>query len=293
MTCIDCHYNLIHDEIPSRESFLNAAGQKMSEVLVREAEVLTVAKGNGRSSLIGRPAGAPSPGRFPITSGRNHALPAYLRDVYSWAYLDPRNVRLLDNEAVVNTLLWGNSGRLRRALIAEITAGDRVLQAAHVYGRLIPDLARTIGPAGRFDAIDVAPLQAALCRRKLRPFPHARARIADAVHPGDETYDVVVCFFLLHELPEAYKCAVVDALLARLSPGGKAVFIDYHAPAPWHPLRGFMRQIFARLEPFAEAMWQHDIADFACDPEPYDWRTETCFGGLYQKTVASRRALTP
>lgn len=28
MTCIDCHYNLVHDEIPARESFLNSAGQK-------------------------------------------------------------------------------------------------------------------------------------------------------------------------------------------------------------------------------------------------------------------------
>lgn len=28
MTCIDCHYNLVHDEVPARESFLNSAGQK-------------------------------------------------------------------------------------------------------------------------------------------------------------------------------------------------------------------------------------------------------------------------
>jgi len=265
----------------------------MSEVLVREADVLTVASGNSRRSLIGRRRKAAFPGLSHLTNRRQHELPAYLRDVYSWAYLDPRNARLLDNEAVVNTLLWGNSGRLRHVLLAEITAGDRVLQAAHVYGRLVPELAKTIGPAGRLDVIDVAPLQAALCRSKLRPFSHTRARIADAAHPGDETYDVIVCFFLLHELPEVYKCAVVDALLACLSPGGKVVFIDYHAPVPWHPLRGFMRCVFARLEPFAEAMWQHEIADFASDPEPYVWRTETYFCGLYQKTVASRRALKP
>jgi len=217
-----------------------------------------------------------------------HAVPAYLREVYAWAYLDPRNARLLDREAVVTALLWGNSGRLRRAVLAEIAAGDRVMQAAHVYGRLIPQIAGAVGPAGRFDVIDVAPLQAALCRRKLRAYPNARVRIADARSPGDETYDVVVCFFLLHELPDAYKCAVVDALLARLSAGGKAVFVDYHAPAPWHPLRGVMRQVFARLEPFAQALWHHDIAAFARHADRHTWRTETFFGGLYQKTVARR-----
>ncbi len=224
---------------------------------------------------------------------RERAIPPYLRDVYRWAYLDPRNARLLDHEAVVTALLWGNSRRLRRALLAEISPGQKVMQAAHVYGRLIPEIAKTVGPGGLLDVVDVAPLQAALCRRKLRGFSHARTRIADAASPGDEAYDVVVCFFLLHELPDEYKCAVVDALLGRVSPGGKLVFIDYHAPVVWHPLRGFMRRVFAYLEPFAESMWHHEILDFASDPRHYVWRTETCFGGFYQKTVASRRALTP
>ncbi|MHA1546631.1 MAG: rhodoquinone biosynthesis methyltransferase RquA [Alphaproteobacteria bacterium] len=265
----------------------------MSKTLARETNVLTGARRRGRRTLTGRQRGARSPEPQPFTIGRHPALPAYLRDVYTWAYLNPRNARLLDKEAVVNTLLWGNSGRLRRALLAEITAGDRVLQAAHVYGRLIPEIAKAVGPTGCLDVVDIAPLQVALCRRKLRAFPHARARIADAVRPGDEKYDVVVSFFLLHELPNTYKCAVVDSLLARLSPGGKVVFIDYHAPAHWHLLRGFMRQIFAHLEPFAEAMWRHEIEEFASDPEPYVWRTQTCFGGLYQKTVARRRTLKP
>jgi len=264
----------------------------MSEELGRDAEVLTVEQGNSRRSLIDR-IGTLLPEPAPFTPRRNHTLPAYLRDVYSWAYLNPRNARLLDNEVVVNTLLWGNSGRLRRALLAEITAGDRVLQAAHVYGSMIPDLAKTLGPAGRFDIIEIAPLQAALCRRKLRGFPGARVQIGDAACGRDGEYDVAVSFFLLHELPDVYKRAVVDALLSCLSPNSKAVFIDYHAPARWNPLRHVMRQIYTRLEPFAEAMWHHEIAEFASDAESYDWRTETFFGGLYQKTVASHRALTP
>ncbi len=177
----------------------------MNEVLGREIEAPKVARGNGLRALIGRTghqreAHFTSPARY--ANGQYPALPSYLRDIYGWAYLDPRNARLLDHEAVVNTLLWGNSGRLRRALLAEITPGDRVLQAAHVYGRLIPDLAKTVGPAGRFDIIEIAPLQAAMCRRKLRDFPSAHVRIGDAACPGDGEYDVVVSFFLLHELPD-------------------------------------------------------------------------------------------
>jgi hypothetical protein len=102
-------------------------------------------------------------------------------------------------------------------------------------------------------------------------------------------YDVITCFFLLHEIPDERKRAVVDALLARVVPGGKVVFVDYHTPARWHPLRGLMRLVMGRLEPFAESLWHHEIAEFASVPGDYRWQKQTLFGGLYQKTVAYRR----
>lgn len=259
----------------------------------RAADAVAVSLDRRHPALGGEGAGVAVPAVFRPSSRprtcRGHAIPSYLRDVYAWAYLDRRNARLLDQEAVVAALLWGNNARLRRAVLAEISPGQKVLQAAHVYGRLVPAIATAVGSAGRFDVIDVAPLQAALCRRKLRGFPHARARIADAAAPLADTYDVVVCFFLLHELPDASKSAVVNALLERVAPGGKVVFVDYHAPAAWHPLRALMRRVFAVLEPFAESMWRHEIIDFAAGPAEFEWQTETFFGGLYQKTVASRR----
>jgi SAM-dependent methyltransferase len=217
------------------------------------------------------------------------AIPAYLREVYGWAYLNPTNAYLLDRDAVVSTILLGNNRRLRRALLCEIEPGQRVLHVAHVYGRLIPELAGRVGRSGRLDVIDVVPLQVALCRRKLRGFPQTRVRVADAAQPpGDEMYDVITCFFLLHEIPDERKRAVVDALLARAVPGGKVVFVDYHRPARWHPLGGLMRGLMTRLEPFAEGLWRHEIAKFASVPGDYRWQKQTLFGGLYQKIVAYR-----
>ena len=215
-----------------------------------------------------------------------NAIPAYLREVYSWAYLNRTNAFLLDRNAVVSAILLGNNRRLRRAIISEIAAGERVLHVAHVYGQLIPEVAVQVGHRGQLDVVDLVPLQAALCRRKLRGFPQARVRIADAARPGDGVYDVVTCFFLLHEIPDERKRAVVDALLARVVPGGKVVFVDYHGPARWHPLRGLMQVLMNRLEPFAESLWHHEIAEFASVPGGYRWQKQTLFGGLYQKTVA-------
>ena len=83
------------------------------------------------------------------------AIPDYLREVYHWAYLNPRNLAILDHGAVVSAILWGNHGRLRDAVLAEIEPGQRVLEMACVYGDLSPALAKRIGPLGSLDVIDV------------------------------------------------------------------------------------------------------------------------------------------
>jgi hypothetical protein len=41
-------------------------------------------------------------------------IPSYLQDTYYWAYINPRNVRLLDREIVVRTILWQQHNRLQK-----------------------------------------------------------------------------------------------------------------------------------------------------------------------------------
>ncbi len=222
--------------------------------------------------------------------GSDSAIPQYMHEVYEWAYLDPRNAQWLDRELVVNTILWGNSPALRRALLCEIEPASNVFQAAHVYGRMVSDLAEKIGPEGHLDVIDVVPLQVGRCKRKLARFPQAHVRHGDAARNDDgRQYDVVVCYFLLHEVPEAKKHGVVDALLERVPEGGKAVFIDYSRTVPWHPLGGLMRLVFKTLEPFAMSLRDNEIHSYARRGDDFHWTKQTFFGGLYQKVVAVHR----
>lgn len=216
-------------------------------------------------------------------------VPAYMHDVYDWAYLNPRNVRLLDRELVVELILWGNGHRLKKALLAEIDPHARVLQAAHVYGTLIPEIAAKLNNPSQLEVVEVAPVQAGRCRNKLKEFPEAVVRIGDAATHHTGPKDLVSSFFLLHEVPNDYKRAVVNTLLHHVDVGGKAVFIDYHQPHAWHPLRPLMRVIFDLFEPFARDLCSHKISDYADEGDAFTWHTETYFGGLYQKTVAERR----
>jgi|TARA_B100000315_G_C14410392_1_gene510739 SAM-dependent methyltransferase len=134
--------------------------------------------------------------------------------------------------------------------------------------------------------VDVTPIQVASCQRKLRKFSHITVRLADSKYPAAKQYDVVCCYFLLHELPIDYKQMVVNALLASVRPGGKAVFVDYHKPHWAHPIKPITSLVFDTLEPFAKQLWRHEIADFADRAEAFSWKKDTYFGGLFQRVVA-------
>jgi ubiquinone/menaquinone biosynthesis C-methylase UbiE len=216
-------------------------------------------------------------------------LPDYLVDTYSWAYLRPGSLKLLDRHLVVNGILWGNYRRLVRAACSEFAEGDRVLQAASVYGDLSSRLATQLGEQGFLDVVDVAPVQVEHCRRKLAGRLNVRVRVADAEDPGETGYDGACCFFLLHEVPDANKRLIVDALIASVRIGGKVVIVDYHRPVRWHPLRPVMATIFRWLEPYAAGLLSCQVHELASQPQACSSRKETRFGGLYQKVILERK----
>jgi SAM-dependent methyltransferase len=216
-------------------------------------------------------------------------IPDYLRDVYSWAYLTPWLTGFLDRQVVVQAILWGNAQRLIDDVLAAVKPGDRIFQPAAVYGTFSRQLAERIGHNGRLHVCDIAPLQVALTRQKLAGLPQVYVGRRNAVNPEPREFDAVACFFLLHEVPDDVKVQIVQAMLQLVRPGGKAIFIDYHRPHRWHPLKPVMQRVFAWLEPFAKAMWSHEIKELAgTNAAGFCWSKRTRFMGLYQTVTAER-----
>lgn len=223
------------------------------------------------------------------TLGGTAIIPDYLRETYYWAYLNPRNVKWLDHEWVVRTILWQQHRKLANAAMSEIKPGQHVLQTACVYGDFSPLLAEHIGPEGKFEVMDVAEIQVRNCRRKLEKFDYATVRNQDVLNLHDEVFDVVCCYFLMHEMPDKYKRGVAHALLKNVPPGGKVVWVDYHKPHWAHPLKPITSLVFDLLEPFAKGLWHTEIAELAGNDSRFEWSKETYFGGLFQKVVATRK----
>src|ERR1700694_5912029 len=194
------------------------------------------------------------------------AIPAYLHDTYWWAYVHPKAVRLFERQWLVNLILWGNFAKLRDAALAELgaTLPGRSLQVACVYGDFTPLLAERVTADGSLAVVGVLPIQLANLRRKLSSGAHVNLINRDAADLGfaDGSYDRVVLFFLLHEMPLEVRRRTLAEAMRVLKPGGQLVIVDYHRPASWHPLRAVMKWILRTFEPFAMDLWRHEVAEW-------------------------------
>lgn len=219
------------------------------------------------------------------------AIPAYLHDTYWWAYVHPKAVRLFERQWLVNLILWGNFAKLRDAALAELgeTLPGRSLQVACVYGDFTPRLAGRVPADASLDVVDVLPIQLDNLRRKLSPGAHVNLINRDAADLGfaAASYDRVVLFFLLHEMPLEVRRRTLAEAMRVLKPGGQLVIVDYHRPASWHPLRAVMKWILRTFEPFAMDLWRHEVAEWL-PAGALALRKETFYGGLYQKLVLTR-----
>lgn len=222
------------------------------------------------------------------------AIPDYLRDTYGWAYLHPGSVWLFERDWVVNMILWGNMRRLTAAVLEEVDPREEgpTLQVACVYGSFSKRLAARLKPQGSsLHIVDVAPIQIGNARRKLAGHGNTRFHIEDssALRFSDAQFARTVVFFLLHEQPAEVRRETIAEAVRVTRPGGRVIFVDYHAPVWYNPLRYLMRPVLRTLEPFALDLWRTPIESLLPPGlEPRRIRRRQYCLGLYQKVVLDR-----
>lgn len=220
-------------------------------------------------------------------------IPKYMEQVYWWAYIHPRSVKIFEHEFLINAILFGNYDRLCGALLDEM--GDpvqgRVLQIACAYGDMTPRLRERLAPDATLDVIDILPIQLTSLAEKMPADSRVTLSQGDSSSLAfpDASFDTACMYFLLHEQPEPVRRATLAEAFRVVRPGGRIVLIDYHRPAFWHPMRLLLRGIFRWLEPFAIDLWTNEIeAYFPADIKPVSVTKTTYFGGVYQKLVITR-----
>ena len=201
-------------------------------------------------------------------------LPLNIPAPYSRFYNSEKWSALFDNDYFLVPLTLGACLRLPEALISDIPMTASVLQFGATFGPQIEKTAYKISSFGKYVLVDNNLKQLKRCERKYQYlFPQLSFLKADATRfKSEEKFDRVICYNLLHELPPLSKVRVIDNAMKLLKPKGKAIFIDYHNPSKWNPLRYFIRMFNRLYQPFAEKLWERPIDLYATEKVGFSWR---------------------
>ena len=226
-----------------------------------------------------------------IDEENNSKIPPYSGIVYGNIYSDVDKTNSLDNKFICNLRTFFQYDRLVNAALHGIKINQSVLQLGLVLGNQIDQTAQRIGAYGQYDILDVNGLQVSRNKEKyghIYPAMNIFQQDASKIEI-EEQYDTVLCFLLLQELPPVTKSKVINNALKAVKPGGSVVFIDYHAPLFWHPLRYLVRMYNRLKNPFAEKLWDRSIESYAIHRTNFTWRKSTYFGRMFQRLVATKK----
>jgi ubiquinone/menaquinone biosynthesis C-methylase UbiE len=224
-------------------------------------------------------------------------IPEYLARHYWWAYLWRPAIWLFDHQPIINAILFGQYQRLLDTTLACLRdhPPKRLLQLTCVYGKLTPKLLAQLNPQPLHLA-DVAAAQLQLSRRKAgshRSQLHLARMNAENLAYAGNSFDTVLIFFLMHEMPAEARQKTLREALRVLAPGGRLVVTEY-GPLPRHHWLYRVwpsRWLLTYLEPFLDGFWREDLcADLAALGAPQGKAVQLAedhrvFGGFYRVSV--------
>ena len=214
--------------------------------------------------------------------------PAYIDALYASIYKNKKNFRFLDDQRVQSILTCGMYKMMLEDVLEDIGTNSSVLQIGCTFGNQMEQTAEKVGKYGQYVIADVLNTSLDAAREKLIG-KKVDFKLHDARKPFDGSYDTVICWMLLHELPEISRQKVINNALNAVKDGGKAIFIDYNRPSDFNLLRFILKPFNRLFFPFAESLWKTPIKNYAQKQTHFSWYKKTFGAKMYQKVVAVRR----
>jgi ubiquinone/menaquinone biosynthesis C-methylase UbiE len=211
----------------------------------------------------------------------------------SGGYLTEESASLYDIQ--VETLFMGAAGAMRRQAIppvADFVRGRdqrqlKLLDVACGSGRFLQELAQAF-PAMPMTGTDLSEAYVSEARRFLQGRRNIALRQANAEALPFEanSFDIVTCIYLYHELPNDVRRHVTSEIARVLKPGGLLVFVD---SLQWGDVEAYDGLLEAFPQRFHEPYYLDYLSDrvegergvFACS----GLRAETCFPAFLSKVA--------
>ncbi|THB64236.1 MAG: methyltransferase domain-containing protein [Gammaproteobacteria bacterium] len=198
-------------------------------------------------------------------------IPEYLARNYWWAYVWSFGIWFWDHQPIVNMILFGNYRKLINATVARYRKlkPQNTLQISGVYGRITPELALELKD-NDFHLVDITNGQLVSARKKLAAQKEtekfagnlSRMNAENMAYP-DNSFDSVLIFFLLHELPPDVRKTILAEAVRVVKPGGSIIVTEYGERTKTHFFHTFFlsRWILGYFEPFVPAFIAENLTD--------------------------------
>lgn len=198
------------------------------------------------------------------------AYPAYYRRTFHWqtdGYFSQHSAKLYD--LGVELLFIGTADVMRRQALAEVVRRKargqvRLLDVGAGTGRFLLQAASTL-PGSKLCGVDLSPWYVSYARDLLdddrlesRSPPEVDVANAESLPFADNSFDVVTCIFMLHELPRHVRRNVLAEMRRVLAPGGLLVLEDAAQPSD-------ARELMPALRQFSKDMHEPYFDDYQAD----------------------------
>lgn len=214
--------------------------------------------------------------------------PLYLRALYPLLYHNKKVYRFLDDDRIQSILSLGFRKKIITDILENIKTNSNVLQIGATFGTQMQKTADKIGRYGSYVISDVLPEQLERAKGQLID-KKITFELHDGRKPFSDKYDTVICFMLLHELPEASRRKVINNALDAVQNGGQVIFVDYNKPSDWNPLRFILKPFNRLFFPFIEKLWETPIKSYARQNTHFLWDKKVYAGRMFQKIIAVRQ----
>lgn len=204
--------------------------------------------------------------RFNFWQRYMEGIPEYLARNYWWAYLSPRGVWFFNHHLIVNLILFGQYRTILNEVMRRyaLLENSRTLQLTCAYGSLSPSLALSKNTR-ELHVTDIAGIQLSATQTRLQAVSRSAtmARMnAELLAYASDSFNTLIIFFLLHELPADARERALSEAIRVLRPGGHLLIAEYgenraihalHRCAPWCKIQ-------EKIEPFLRDFRHCDLA---------------------------------
>lgn len=203
---------------------------------------------------------------MPIAHGKIQRF--YLKIISKLFGDDIYENKIFLNLAEIKPLVWlftfGNQPRFKRLAIQEIgeSKPKHVFQMGCVPGSLSRQVAETILGYGNLYVVDISENVVEFTRKKIKGLSNiqvVKANAASTKFPNS-TFDTIIIFFLLHEIPKDTKLDILREASRLLAHDGFLLIADYHR-ADKGKFNSCIEKIVRTIEPLSGELMDLDLPE--------------------------------